>query len=642
MKFSLSLLKKITPTLPNLAQLAELLNLHIFEVENVHDKSLEVSIPANRYSDAASHRGLARLISAVSGGKFIDLEYAKIKNKPASSQFGIQISVKKHCPRYSGLYVEISSPKPSPQWLQEVLSDCGLHTINNVVDVMNYVMLEIGQPLHAFDADLISGKINVRWARKDEKITVLDGKEYRLTNQDLVIADEKRPLAIAGIKGGKTAEVNPQSRRLIVESANFDSVSVYRTARRLNLFTDASLRFSHGLSPVLVEQGLRRAAYLLKEICGAKIGDWVDANYTKPSRKILSFDIRAFNQLTGLNLDEQLCLNYFEKLGFIVKGRTVEAPPERTDIEISEDLIEEIVNLYGYDKLQAAVPHIALKPSVEEDSITLQDNARTILINLGLDEVYNHSLIGGPGVVDTKKLAELENPISIDKQYLRPSLLPGLLRNVEDNRRFYDLVRIFEIGRVFQHSASRAKKMPEEKNALGIVLSEKKAQPFFELKGSLDSLLGGLGLTDYDFVPLGKDLRIESDHHILGYLRSGGVDIAMAEIDLEKLTALVEGEKEYRPLPKYPSVIRDLSFIVDAEARVGDIQNVLENVSQLVEDVDLIDWFQDEQKLGTDKKSLTFRLVFQSKDRTLTDAKVGKEMEKIISSLNRAFDVEIR
>src|SRR3989338_3935676 len=264
MVFSYSLFKKIVSKIPPRQQLLELLNLRIFEAAGEGKNSLEISIPANRYSDAVSHFGLARLISAATGAGLTDLAFASIKSRSQSDKFQIKISSKKYCPRYSGLYAEFSNLKSSPQWLQDILADCGLRSINAVVDVMNYVMLETGQPLHAFDVDLISGAIDVRLAKNGEKIITLDGAELKLTDQDLLIADNKRPLAIAGIKGGKAAEVNNQTKRIIVEAANFYGASIYRTARRLNLFTDAGTRFAHGLSPYLVERGIRRASQLLK------------------------------------------------------------------------------------------------------------------------------------------------------------------------------------------------------------------------------------------------------------------------------------------------------------------------------------------------------------------------------------------
>lgn len=647
MKFSYFLIKKLGTRIPEKPKLIEGLNLHAFETVDLGGDSLEISVPANRYSDAASHYGMAVVASAIAGKKAGSLKLPSLKLRPKSVKVKINVVSKKLCPRYSGLYAEVKKIEPSPKWLQEILIACGLRPINNVVDVMNYVMLEVGQPMHAFDAEKIEGTINVRMAASGERILTIDGVEYKLSSQDLVIADDKSLLAVAGIKGGKKAEVMGRTRKLIVEAANFDSVSIYKTARYLNLFTDASARFSHGLSPVLVERGIKRAAALLKDVCGAKVGDWVDFNLRKPSKTVVKFDIAKFNQLTGLNLKEKDCFGYLKNLGFGIKGKLVEAPAERLDVSIMEDLAEEIVNLSGYDDLPAAVPNIRLIPSGAEDGITLKDVIRSVLSGFGLSEVYNYSFVSRQAALTSAEIwngkpIALRNPISSDWQYLRPSLQPHLLKNLEENLRFYDTVRIFEIGKVFPSDN-------QEVAALGVALASKKGDVFLELKGLADSLLRGVGLTDFAMVPYGNGLRIESDHSVVGYLKTAGgvkskagaVFAAAAEIDLDKLAKLAVEEKEYRPLPKYPSVVRDLSIILPNNQRVGPVQDVIENASHLLDDVDLIDWYQDEQ-MGDDKKSLTWRLVFQAEDRTLTDEEVGREVEKIVTALRQNFEVEVR
>ncbi|OGY63116.1 MAG: phenylalanine--tRNA ligase subunit beta [Candidatus Harrisonbacteria bacterium RIFCSPHIGHO2_01_FULL_44_13] len=656
MKFSYTLLKKLAPVIKSSEQLMEALAFHAFEVEKVDGDVIDIVIPANRYSDAASHYGMAVVVSAILGKKTPELKLPALKSKAQSLNFKVGIDSKKLCPRYSGLYAEINKIGKSPEWMQKILISCGLRPINNIVDVMNYVMLEIGQPLHAFDFDEIesvkskiqnpkSKNIVVRLAKEGEKIETIDGGKYDLDVNDLVIADEKGALAIAGVKGGKRAEVSLKTKRIIVEAANFDSVSVYKTSRRLNLFTDASARFSHGLAPVLVEKGIKRAAQLLKEVCGARLGDWLDVNYVKPSKTIIKFDVERFNKLTGLSLSEKACLEYLKKLGFQARGKFIEPPAERTDILIFEDLAEEIVNLYGYDRLLSVVPRALLSPSGAEDQIVLKDKIRSILTGFGLSEVYNYSFIGepDPNLQNKFSLVELVNPIADDKKYLRPSLFPHLTRNIEENFRFYDEVRIFEIGRVFAKASGKngIASGINEQLSLGIALGLKKGAPFLELKGIVEQMLGQAGLVDYFTKEDGEGrLRLESDHRTLGYLIAKD-NKALAEINLDELLQLVVGEKEYRPLPKYPSATRDLSFMVDAEARVAAIQNIIENTSHLLDDADLLDWYED-PKLGPNRKSLTFRLVFQAEDRTLTDEEVDQELGKIVASLKEKFDVELR
>jgi len=669
MKFSYFLLKKLAPNIKNAKEVAEALTLHAFEVESVNADTIDIALPANRYSDAASHFGVARLLAAILNSKFVEPALAAIKSLPRSSKFSVKISTKNRCSRYGGLYVELGKVKDSPDWLQKVLISCGLRPINAVVDIMNYVMLEIGQPMHAFDYDKLAGGIVVRLAKRGEKIITLDGDEYVLGEDDLVIADDKKVLAIAGIKGGRDAAVSETTKRVLVEAANFDAGGIYQTSRRLNLITDASIRFAHGLSSSLVETGIKRAAQLLKEIGNATIGDFVDVNYSELNRKIIKFDIEHFNRLTGLMLNEKLCLNDLKKLGFKINGRLVEAPAERLDIERFEDLVEEIVNLYGYGKLPSSAPRVVLKPSGMEDEITMKDKIKKLLTGWGLSEVYNYSFVAEPMIksqyppaLEGRSFAiELQNPVAEDKKYLRPSLMPMLIKNIEDNWRFYDQVRIFEIGRVFQWENKKIKETP----VVGLALGYRREQPFLELKGLVTSLLEGVGLTSFDFVPSGQDLRIESDHRVLGYITPSAPNMALAEIDLAKLTLLAEEEMEYEPLPKYPSVMRDISFWINKSVRIDEIMAEIQHGSpKYLIDVDLVDWYEPssdeiiklkpsrrpevldrsevEAQQNWRRRSLTFRLVFNAKDRTLTDEEVGREVENIISVLRQRFDIELR
>ncbi|MBI2025019.1 MAG: phenylalanine--tRNA ligase subunit beta [Candidatus Harrisonbacteria bacterium] len=654
MKFSYYLLKKLNKKIPDKKRFIDKFNLHAFEAEDAKGDALEISIPANRYSDASSHWGIAKVAAAIFGGKTEDFSSKKpIKSAVKKTAPEITISSKGRCPRYLGRYFEISKVGQSPEWLKNILASCGLRPINAVVDVMNYVMLEVGQPLHAFDAELLAGSIDVRLANKDEEIKTIDGGEFALINEDLVIADDNGPLAIAGIKGGKRAEVSSQTRKIVVEAANFEATGIYKTSRRLNLFTDASARFSHGISPMLAEIGMNRAAELLKEVCKAKVGDLTEINYAKLRKTILVFDVDEFNQLTGLNLDKRTALDCLKRLGFKIIGKKVEAPPLRADIFSSEDLAEEIINLYGYQKLPETAPSVPLSSSVKENDVMLKENLRNLLRGYGFSELYNYSFTSRKALTvygDHKwwNAVSLRNPISSDFQYLRPSLAIQILQNAEDNLRFYDTVRIFEIGKVFTVKESEV----DERLKLGLAISFKKTgDPILELKGIIDQLLRDLGLTEFFFRDLDWDLkfldhglRVESDHHVVGYLgvAKSKTPTAIAELDLRELLELVVGEKEYRPLPKYPSVMRDISVSVTSDVRVGPIQDLIENSSHILADVDLVDWFENAQHVGAGRKSLTFRLVFQTEDRTLTDEEVNKEMDKITAALKDQFDAEIR
>ena len=576
------------------------------------------------------------------------------------------------CPRYVSAYCEDVRITESPKWIKDVLIECGMRPINVVVDIMNYVMLETGQPLHAFDYDKLEGqKIVVRRAEKGETITTLDDQHVSLTPDILVIADAKRPLAIAGIKGGKLAEVDKHTKRIVIEAANFDAVSIYKTSRATGILTDASSRFSRTLSPELATLGVIRAKMLLQEIMGMTQKGAIDIYPKKQSKTMLKFDLVACNRFLGTRFDAKTVRTYFELLGFVISTidkKTpvasgtffVTVPPLRTDIEHPHDLYEEVVRLHGLGNLQSAAPHIRLVPSGSEDDITLKDTVRKVLVSLGLDEVYNHAFVseqfGGHDSDIRAELIALENPISREYTFMRPTLAAGLYSNVASNSRYFDAVGMFEIGRVF----ARHKKNVQENNMLGIVLAAKNKEQFIVLKGLLREVFNRIGLPD---VVMREDreqeprfagaysndremLCIESSGEHIGYMaKMKGLPAkwqgAIVELDMTILTKLVVAEHEYLPLPKYPSIVRDISVLVSVDKKVGDIMQTISQADvHIIEDVDLIDEY--ENPALDRKRSLTFRIVFQAGDRTLTDTEVSKEMEAITAIVKKSFSAEIR
>ncbi|MBI3638527.1 phenylalanine--tRNA ligase subunit beta [Candidatus Wolfebacteria bacterium] len=705
MKFSYSLIKKLVPKVKNKKELILKLNSHSFETEDLGGDIFDVSLPPNRFSDAASHWGIAAEISAILGGNFQikNLEF-RIKNfGDKKAPFKVIIRDKNLCSRYMGQYFDNVKVGPSPKWMQKILIDCGLRPVNNVVDVINYAMLETGQPLHAFDYDKIEANnreyqrekartIVVRRAKKGEKIETLDDKIYELNENILVIADKDKPLAIAGIKGGKAAEVNKNTKRIVVEAANFDGVNIYRASKFLKFQTDASLRFSHNISSELAALGLNRAAQLLKDVSSARAGQIIDVNYTKQRKKVIKFDLEKFNKFIGMDLDIKIAKRYLENLGFgITPGQKFSAqnsffvtvPDIRRDVETFEDLTEEVARLYGYNNLKSKVPRFNLIPSGFEDQIVLKDKIRKILIGFGFSEVYNYSFIGETDLNDLGRsdFLELDNPISVQFKYLRPSLATHLLKNIDSNSRFFDSLKIFEIGRVFLKDKNKLK----EKIMLGLIIASKNKETFFELKGIIREFLKKVGLVDFSFVggeeylkiekfagnflEKGAVLGIKSNNTTIGYLGevmscfSLGY-CALAQIDLGELLKLAVEEHEYKPLPKYPSVIRDLSVAVSELARIGDIMQEIQMVNaKYIEDVDLIDEF-DITRIDTDsalinadnisvnprdnlcesamRRSFTFRIIFQAEDRTLTDEEVNKEIKKIENILQSKFEAKIR
>ncbi len=655
MKFSYPLLKKLFPRVPPKAALAELLNMYVFEMESVEGNTLDIKLPANRWSDAASHIGIAREIAAVKGARFTPA-FKSIKPslsasaKRAMHPLRVRVEDRKACPRYAARVFQIGVVRESPKEMQAILKECGLKPINNIVDIMNYVMLETGQPLHAFDFEKLAERTLVaRRARKGETIETLDGQRFALDPEVLVIADAKHPQAIAGVKGGMASGISSSTRHIVVEAANFEQGLILRTSRRLKLATDASARFGHGMSPALVDQGIARATELLLA-SGAKFVHEAEVLSTKIADRMMVFDCSRYESLIGAPIDPKTAKTYFERLGFTVnpgkangKRFMVRIPPWRTDIENEEGLIEEVVRLYGLNKVSPRPPVVSILPPHEEDAVVFKEKVRTILAKFGVSEVYNASFIEPWEAPDKRAaLVEVANPIAEDKKHLRNSLLPSLVINVGANARFFESVRIFEIGNIFMNVRGNVVERP----MLGVVLAAKKdPKVILELKGLAKAMLEGLGIGDGALVEHGEAISIESDGEELGTIVYREIEkqwsVALAEIDLQKMLAATEEEQEYIPLRRFPAVMRDISVLLDRSVRIGSVMGAIQGSgNQLIENVDLVDEYRD-AKLG-DKQSLTFRIIFQADDRTLTDAEVNGEMEKITEILKKEFRAEVR
>lgn len=663
MRFSYSLLKTLVPKLPAKTRCVDALTMHAFEAEDGSMDAFEAALPPNRYSDAASHVGIARELAAIFNLPLkapIGMPLPKERN--GGAHFAVRVEDPGRCPRYAARYFEGIKVKPSPAWIQQALVSCGLRPIVNVVDIMNYVMLEMGQPLHAFDYDKLSGnapkRIFIRRAKRGELLVTIDGGRYELDPEMLVIADERGPLALAGVKGGKGSEVDGKTTRLIVEAANFENTSIYRASKRLNLATDASTRFSHAIAPALAEEGLARASELLVKFANARVEEWYDSQRKAPPRRLLKFNAAQFSRFIGTTITRERAAELLRRLGFQeTKTDVWEVPPFRMDIATHEDLAEEVARLMGFNALRAVPPRVALRAAEEDKLVSEKERVRRVLSGLGVDEVYLHSMISreeAGGAVDSA--VPIENPPSSEFAYLRPSLLPGLRRSAGENLKYFSHLRLFEIGKVF--GRDRKGKIVEE-TKLGIVVAGQERDVFFTLKGIITGVCKGMGLVDFRMVPLKKlppapgysstvlqALSLESEGKEIGFL---GPDpepfkrgqVAVAEIDFDALVELAEGEAEYRPLSRYPSVMRDVSVVVGVDAKVGDMMQEMQLANQkLICDVDLIDEYT--QPSWKEKQGLTFRIVFQADDRTLSTAEVDAEMKKIVALLKRGFRAEVR
>ncbi len=656
MNFSYNWLKQYVE-LPKPEKLAEILTMHAFEVESIKkikgDYVLDIDVLPNRGPDCFSHIGMAREIAAITNVK-LDIPKSKLKEDKkvkAEDLFSIFVEDKKDCIRYTARVIVNVKVKESPKWIKERLIACGLKPINNIVDAANYVMLETGQPLHAFDLDKISKeRIVVRRAEKGEKITTLDNEEYSLDKDVLIIADSKGPLAIAGIKGGKKAEIDKKTKTIILESANFNSRVVRKGSKALVLKTDASWRFEHSIDPNLTEIAINRVAEIIDDIAKGKVAyGLIDVYSVKAKPKKIKLDVDYVGELLGIKISEKDIKSILERLEFkYVKG-TVEIPTFRLDIVLQEDLIEEIGRIYGYEKIASVFPVASLIPPKRNFDVFWEDVSKNILKELGFTEVYNYSFVKDSFGYSDNEIIELKNPMSSEQKYLRPSLISGLLKNVDDNFKNFDQIKIFEIGKVFTNK--------EEKNMLSGLIAEKNENrsDFYALKGAADSLLNKLGISDiyyddYEATPedskisvwkKGSTAEIKANGEEIGFLGRIGKAVVF-DIDFEKLRKLCSEESEYQPISQFPSAIRDLAILVPINTKVAEVLNKI-NIAggSLVRDVDLFDIYEGEG-IPEGKKNLAFHIIYQAEDRTLTAKEIDKIQNKIIKLLEENPIWEVR
>ncbi|MEI7497797.1 MAG: phenylalanine--tRNA ligase subunit beta [Candidatus Falkowbacteria bacterium] len=646
----------------------------VLEVDN---KSL-----SNR-PDLWSHQGMAREIATFLRVKFSGYTAnKKVVNKPTKS---FAISVKNEAPelcrRYMAVGIENIVIAPSPQWLQQRLIAVGSRPINNVVDITNYVMFELGQPLHSFDQRK-TNEIVVRRARASETLETLDGQQRALTIEMLVIADANKPVAVAGVMGGANTEIADDTTAIVFESANFDYVSVRKTSTALGLRTESSMRFEKGLDPLLAETALLRAVELILQLCPkakvvTEVIDLHDANINE--HKHVHFTLAWLNQFLGADIKASRILEILDSLGFEVKQKgedlNVQIPSWRAvrDVSIKEDIAEEIARIHGYNAIQAALPEVAMVPAEVLPERQLEWQLKEWLAyGSALTEVYNYSFVGEEQLkklfLDTSSCLRLVNPIASHQSLLRQSLAPGLIEAVKNNQPRYKEFGLFEIGSIYLDLPSVLPKdkepgntLPYQEKRLGIVLaSDNPADLLRQAKGEIESVLRRLGLSA-EWRP--SELAVNwSEPQLSAELIVGGKAIgtvaqvsakvaksyglkksaAIVELSLQQLLAIAQkqGSLAYQPFDRFPPLVRDLAFVVNDAILYADIVKEIKNYNQLIKAVDLFDVFSG-GKLGEGKKSLAFHVVYQA-ERTLTSEEVDKVQAGLLERLKERFDAQIR
>ncbi len=681
MKFSYNWLKEyIDGKLPDAKKLGDLLMFHSFELDGIEksgkDWVLDIAVLPNRAHDCLSHIGIAREIVAILGLKLkMPLATPKEdKNLKIRDLIRAEVEETEDCPRYGAVYLKDIQVKESPVWLKERLKALGLQSINNIVDATNYVMLETGQPLHAFDADKIGKQIFVRRAGKGEDIKTLDKekKNILLDESILVIADLRKPVAIAGIKGGEETGIDKSTKNIVIEAANFNPILIRKASLKLKLKTDASWRFENGMDPNLIDFSLNRIAYFVQKVAGGKLAyGKVDIYPKKILPKKIKLETEYAGRLLGFDISKAQCVKILNSLGFICndagpKHILVECPTRRIDVVIQEDLVEEIGRIVGYLNIQLSFPRVSIIPPKRNDEFFWQDNAKKTMKELGFCEAYNFSFIGEKEKDDfnwpIKNIFEIENPISSLNKYLRPSLSFGLIKNVKDNLKNFDEVKLFEIGDTFQNQ-----KLKEKKMLAGIFAKKgKNNDGFFELKGVVDQLLNDLGISDiwYDntkATPNNSNINLWQEPHIaeiktagkeIGFLGEISLNlldvlgikekIFMFELDFEKVVKLAKEESEYEPIVFHPSVFRDLAVVVSSGTKTVDILNIIYTVGgKIVKDVDLFDVYSGAE-IGEGKENLAFHIIYQDENKTLNSKEVDETHKKIIEELEKNPEWEIR
>lgn len=622
--------------------------------------------------DLWGHYGIAREIAAITDEKFKALK-PQVKYPAKGVEPKIEIKEPKLCPRFVAVVIENLKIEPSPAWMQNRLRTVGIRAINNIVDITNYVMAELGQPTHAFDmSDMskIEGGIIIRKAQKNEILTTLDGKKRLLDTDTLVIADHKKALDIAGIMGGADSEISPHTTKILMTAANFNPSSVRKTSVRQGLRTEAVQRYEKSLDPHLAELAMDRICELILEICPT-------AKITSPKIDIKNFDdkkitmeinlARVFSKI-GVEIPTKKVIDILTKLEFkpseSSKSRLkVEVPTFRAtkDISMEDDLVEEIARMYGYENIPMQLPELPIKLPRPNTERTKKHFARQILAyGLGFNEVYNHSFYSMDDLHKSMLPEELHisvaNPLSEDQSHLRVSLIPNVLENILDNLKNEPNFRIFEIGRTYEDLQEYFPK--EEKKICAAIVRQKNfsAEIFYEAKGALEAFLKafrvpGLEMkkahalnpfahpNKYASYALKKNeeeiARVFELHPIIAKNYALDAKIGIIEINFTKLAQADAKEIKYKPIPKFPGITIDISILVDKNREIGPLQQAIQNSDkQLIKSVKLFDIYEG-VNLPPNKKALAFNIHFRSDDRTLTDEEAKKTEQKIADELQK-------
>jgi phenylalanyl-tRNA synthetase beta chain len=640
-----------------------------------NDFIIEIGVTPNR-GDLLSHFGMAREIAAATGCKFVKPDiYIKESEEKSSDYIKISIENTEYCRRFTGRVVKNVEIKESPDWLKKYLTSLGLRPRNNIVDITNFVMLETGQPLHAFDYDKINGKeIIVKLGKKGDKFITLDSKERELNEYSLMVCDAKGPSAIAGVMGGEFSEITDNTKNVFIESAYFDPVCIRKNSKLLGLSTDASLRFERGVDIDNVTFASDRAAQLMQELANGKVCAGLVDTYPKPFEKlyvqlrpekvseILGKDISE-NEITGLL--ESIYLKLSEKSP---AGLKFEIPEfRREDIRREIDLIEEVARLYGYDNFENDYNfNLDLTTDVDYNDgyLKFRDLVKNYFIGRGFNEIISYSQQDEKYVKSfSENYVVIENPNSVEMNVMRTNLLCGIINTMKlnYNRSGKDVsLKLFELGKVFGNSGNKFREFENLCFAIsaksdynGFDIKEREFD-VFDFKGEVQQFLTKLNLENFELIYYNVNEKRFSDVIVDGetagnlyFFDNGdflekGQKVFAAEFRFEVLYNKYKPGIKYREINRYPSVKRDLSIVADNRVGYSLIEkSLLNNAGKNLKTIKIFDIYKD-YKLGEDKKSIALSLEFNSEDKTLTDEEVNKYIEKIVSGLDKELNIKLR
>ena len=633
------------------------------------DTNYELDVHKHRNNDCYYHIGFAYEIASILNKKVTlpNLQYHEVEDD-INNHFTLEVNTNK-CPYYLAKMVKDIKVGPSPEFIRKRLVSAGMRSINNVVDISNYVMLEFGQPMHFFDYDKLGNKILVRDAKENEEVITLDGKNRVLTPNDIVITDTNKPVCIAGVMGGENTEVDDNTKNILIESAIFDGISIRNTANRLNLKSEASIRYGKGLNYEYTKMAIDRACYLLEKYAGAKVlTGIVSHDKLDKTPKQITFESSEVSNLLGLALTNEDIKTELDRLGFEYEYKdnkfTATIPNRRLDIDpYVNDIAEEIGRLYGYHNLKSTLPKTNTRRGVYVGDVGIRKDVSKRLRTLGLNECKTYTLTT-PDMAkmfkyDNRESIVLPNPISIDKSVIRTSILPSLLNTYQYNKsRGVKDVLIYEIAKTYDTNYQEVSKVAMllkgsylSNSWQGININV----DFYLVKGIIENLFNYLGFKNrYSFevvsVPElhpGISAKILVDREEIGIIGKlhpniSNDDIYVCEFSLTSLYNKKIKPIKYKETSKYPSIVKDVSFIVDKDTMAIDIENTIKKSGgRLLESITVFDYYSGD-KIDLDKKSLAFKLTFTDSSRTLEEKEVMDIFNKIISDVVTKHDAVLR